>query len=143
MFMRAPARWVTRGLWVVGVAGLAAMTGCQAGYAVDVRNTTPQPVYAQLMEQFDTGTVMRSSVRLGPGDRGGLGPVVAREGRAFVVVDTVPNPGTPVRVPIAIGTTVIEVIQQGNQMSGPLEVRIIGGNPPPAETLAPPPEPGH
>lgn len=142
MNWRAAGRRAATGLIGVGILGCGAMGGCQASYAVDVRNTTPQPLYAQLMEDFDTGPVLRSSARLGPGDRGGLGPVVAREGRAFVVVDTIPNPGTPVRVPLAIGTTIIEVAQVGEQTSGPLEVRIIGGNPPPSQTPPPPPQPG-
>lgn len=118
------------------------MSGCQASYATDIRNTTPQPLYAQLMEQFDKSATVRASVRLGPGDRGALGPVVAREGRAFLVVDTHPNPGTPVTVPLAVGTTALEVIQRGEEMSGPLEVRIIGGNPPPPVELKEPIRPG-
>jgi hypothetical protein len=141
--MHVSARRFGKAIAAAVLVATGVMGGCQAGYAVDVRNTASQPVYAQLMEQFDTGTVMRSSIRLGPGDRGGLGPVMAREGRAFVVVDTVPNQATPVQVPIAIGTTVIEVIQIGTEASGPLQVRIIGGTPPPPETLAPPPQPGH
>ena len=131
----------TASLALLASAALVA-GGCQASYAVDMRNTTPQPVYAQLLEEFDTNTVMRSSVRIAPGDRGGLGPVIAREGRAFVIVDTLPNPTTPVRVPLAIGTTVMEIIQTGNETTGPLEIRLIGGTPPPAQPLPPPPEPG-
>ncbi len=127
----------------LGLVGCAAMGGCQTSYAADIRNTTPQPVYAQLMEQFDQTATVRASDRLGPGDRKGLGPVIAREGRAFLVVDTVGNPGTPVRVPLAVGTTVVEVAQTGDQAAGPLEIRIIGGNPPPAQPIGPPPQPGH
>jgi hypothetical protein len=128
---------------MVGVAACAGMTGCQAGYSADIRNPGPRPVYAQMMEQFDSYATMRSSVRLGPGDRGGLGPVMAREGRAFVVVDTVPSTGTPVRVPLAVGTTILEVTQTGDPASGLLQVQIIGGNPPAAPELPPPPSPGH
>ena len=126
-----------------GVLACAAMTGCQVSYAADIRNSSPQPVYAQLMEQFDQGAVVRASTRLGPGDRGGLGPVIAREGRAFLVVDTVPNPGTPVQVPLAVGTTILEVIQTGDQTTGPIQVRLIGGTPPPTPELSEPPRPGN
>jgi hypothetical protein len=119
------------------------MGGCQTSYAADIRNTTPQPVYAQLMEQFDQGSTVRASARLGPGDRAGLGPVIAREGRAYLVVDTIPNPGTPVTVPLAVGTTTLEVIQPGDQTTGPIQVRIIGGTPPAPPKLSPPPSPGH
>src|SRR5262245_33877814 len=100
---------------LVGIlAGLAgcALGGCQTSYSADLRNTTPQPLYAQIMEQFDNGATARAGIRLGPGDRGGLGPVIAREGRAYLLVDTTPNPGTPVTVPLAPGTTIAEVHQQ-------------------------------
>ncbi len=127
----------------LGLVVCAAMGGCQTSYAADIRNTTPQPVYAQLMERFDEGSTVRSSVRIDPGSRAGMGPVIAREGRAYLVVDTIPNPGTPVTVPLAVGTTVLEVIQRGEAISGPLEIRIIGGNPPEQPVVPPPPTPGH
>lgn len=130
------------GVVSLGLISCAAMSGCQASYAADIRNTTPQPVYAQLMERFDNGSTVRATQRLGPGDRAGIGPVIAREGRAYLVVDTIPNPMTPVTVPLAVGTTTVEVIQQGDQTTGPIEVRIIGGAPPAQEPLPPPPQPG-
>src|SRR5262245_10046281 len=104
--MMTPTATLTRRVALVsltlGLLGCATMsTGCQTSYAADVRNTTPQPVYAQLMERLDSGAMARAAIRLGPGDRGGLGPVIARTGHAYLVVDTTPNPGTPVSVGLA------------------------------------------
>ena len=140
--LRLRRRLVLAGLSLSLLAGVGVSAGCQASYAADIRNSTPQPVYAQIMEQFDNGASPRASVRLGPGDRGGVGPVMCREGRAFLVVDTVPNPTTPVSVGMAVGTTIVEVVQEGKETTGPIQVRVIGGSAPAQTQLPPPPQPG-
>ena len=62
---------------VGGAFGLAAfaLAGCRANYAADVHNTTPQPVFVQMIKNANQpGAAKPMAVlqrRLGPGDRGG------------------------------------------------------------------------
>lgn len=116
----AGARLLAAMVVVAGAAG-----GCVSNYAVDVRNQTPQPLYAMLSEHTDTGAMIRQSKRLGPGDRAAIGPIRAKHGRAFLVVDTNPNPDRPVTVDLQAGTTTCEVTQEGEGTAGPLVVRVL------------------
>lgn len=102
-----------------------AMAGCsKSNYGVDLRNRTPQPVYAQLVERMNSGEQRaRVGARLGPGDRAGVGPVRARTGSVTLIVDTMPNPGVPAMVELAPGTSSIEVTQDGEGTSGPIRLR--------------------
>ncbi len=118
-------------VWVLaGVAACAQLGACQQGnIAVDVRNKTPQPLFAQLSERTaDGGAVLRARERLGPGDRKVLGPVRAQVGRAFIVLDTMPNETVPYLVDLRPGTTLLEVTQEGAGTKGALRVRLLGGS---------------
>ena len=104
----------------VAVGGLA---GCQQNYGADVRNMTPQPVFVQISETMDGGgAALRARERLGPGDRKIIGPVVTRQGRAQVTIDTLPNPQAPVTIPLKPGLNSFNVRQRGDATGGPIEV---------------------
>lgn len=111
-------------LAVAGCVGLLA--GCQAGYSADIRNKTPQPLYAQVVDISTNPSVVRGSTRIPPGSRGGLGPYMIVVGKAILVVDTLPNPSTPRQIPMGEGTTTVEVQQLGDNAAGELDVRLIG-----------------
>lgn len=105
-----------------------ALAGCQANYAADVHNTTPQPVFVQMIKNANQpGGVQPMAVlqrRLGPGDRGALGPIRAsdRAGAVTIVVDTLPNPSRPVMLDLMPGTTFLEVQMDPGSTTGPIRV---------------------
>lgn len=108
---------------VGGAAVLAALAGCQQNYGADVRNMTPQPVFVQITESMDGGgAALRARERLGPGDRKLVGPVRTREGRAAVTIDTLPNPQSPVTLPLRPGTNSFNIRQKGDATGGPIEI---------------------
>ncbi len=117
--MRNPARfwWFggRRSMGLLLAAGVVvAMGGCKADYAVDITNKTPQPVFAQIMRKGGTNGMQGASVRLGPGDRSGLGPVrTEKDHGAYLTVDTLGNPGRPVTMDLAPGAAFVEVQQDG------------------------------
>jgi len=106
----------------VGVGTLAGLAGCQQNYGADVRNMTPQPVFVQITETMDGGAALRARERLGPGDRKLVGPVRTREGRASITIDTLPNPQSPVTLPLRPGTNSFNVRQRGDATGGPIEI---------------------
>ena len=62
-------------------------------------------------------------VRLGPGDRGGLGPVVVASGLVTTFrADTPGNPGRAVIYDLPAGVTALEVSQDGTAANSPLRV---------------------
>lgn len=104
--------------------GLCTLAGCQADYGADIHNKTSTPVFAQLMVKANDRNqpaTLGASRRLGPGDRGAVGPVRAnqRPGSVFLVVDSLPNPSKPVTADLRPGTAFVEVTQEG---SGPLRL---------------------
>lgn len=107
------------------VLGGAALAGCQADYAADVRNMTPQPLYAQIIARYPDTTTVLASQRLGPGDRGAVGPVRTDVGRAVLIVDTLPNPEAPAEVVLRPGTAFVNVRQLGEGTAGPLQLEEI------------------
>ncbi|MBC7835134.1 MAG: hypothetical protein H7Y88_08535 [Phycisphaerales bacterium] len=108
----------------VGTAAaiLAGLGGCRADYGADIRNMTPQPVFAQLYERHDDGVSLLASERLGPGDRALVGPVRVRKGRAGLVIDTKPNPESPVYFDLPPGIGAFNVHQRGEATGGPLMI---------------------
>lgn len=105
----------------------AFMVGChRADVAADVHNTTPQPVFVQIFVKGNQGraATLGASQRLGPGDRALVGPVrqVAHPPGAYVVVDTLPNPGRPVTMDLPEGTSFYTVRQEGDGTAGRLWV---------------------
>ncbi len=104
--------------------------GCQSSpgkivYTVDVRNQTPQPLWAQLWHETDRGAFQLTNQRLAPGDRAGVGPAKGNVGRTWILFDTLPNPSTPVRFDLEFGSTVIEVTQTSEATDAELIVREI------------------
>jgi len=116
---------VRRGLAVAGVVVAGALAGCTTSYSVDLRNQTPQVVFGDAYYVTPQGErVGLGAVRLGPGDRGGMGPFAVRnDALVTVTVDTVPNPQRPAAVDLRPGLNVFEVTQQGEKTAGPLQVR--------------------
>jgi hypothetical protein len=109
-----------------------AIVGCTTGYAADVRNATPQPLYVQVLSRSNEGTQTVAQARLGPGDRRGLGPfTLGQREVVWLRMDTNPNPGRPAEMTLRPGLSVVEVIQgvdqSGSTTAGPLIIRELGG----------------
>jgi hypothetical protein len=118
-------------LSLLGAPLLLVLTGCQATFTADIRNETPQPLFAAIRQRTDDGrNPILAQQRLGPGDRGSVGPVRAPVGRALLVLDTRPNPQGPWTTDLRPGITVFSVTQKGDQTAGPLEVRQVAQTPP-------------
>lgn len=99
------------------------LTGCNADYAVDITNKTPQPVFAKIFRKGGTNGMLAASARLGPGDRTFLGPVRTEKNYgAFLSIDTYANPGRPVTADIVPGTAFIEVVQDGQTADSPIRI---------------------
>lgn len=101
-----------------------ALGACQADYGADLLNTTSGPVYAQLMVKANDRNqpaTLNASRRLGPGDRGTVGPVRAnaRPGSVYLLVDSLPNPSRPASADLRPGTAYITVTQEPG---GPLQI---------------------
>ena len=105
-------------------AGLLGAFGCQADYAADVTNKTAVPLTVALVSRASIGPVSQASKRLGPGDRAFLGPIRNARGRgAYIVFDTLPNPGRPTTVELlADSTSYFEVRLDGDRNDAPLIV---------------------
>lgn len=107
------------------LAPVTALSACQSDYAVDVRNHTAQPIYIELLVRYPSGAVtVNQAARLGPGDRGELGPI--RTGPDNLVsfrADALPNPQRPAWLDLSPGLSVIEVQPGGEQSNAPLRLR--------------------
>lgn len=89
---------------------LVVLSGCQTDYAADVVNKTPQPLFVQLFVKGNTDSSLGASKRLGPGDRGFIGPVRHDKNQgAYLAFDTLGNPARPATVDIGPGTSFFEV----------------------------------
>jgi hypothetical protein len=121
------ARGVRAGVRAGMFAGLAAcalgLAGCQADYAVDMTNRTPQPVYVQIFAKGGDRAVLGASRRLGPGDRALVGPVRTDKGHgAYLQVDSMPNPSRPLSGDLMPGTSYLELIQDGEGTNAPMRI---------------------
>lgn len=112
-------------LLALAVLAAATLTGCKATYSADVRNKTPQPLYVGIYQETDVGNSTLTSERLGPGDRTFVGPVRGRVGRTHLWVDTRPNPGPPIHMPLKEGGVIVEVRQTDPTNQGQLELYLI------------------
>lgn len=104
---------------------LLTLGGCVSTYAVDLRNRTAQPVFAELLARNPGGdlSLVAQGIRLGPGDRGGVGPVSVDAQRPVVLrTDTPGNPGRPAMLELAPGTTAAEVTQEGTTANAPIRL---------------------
>lgn len=105
---------------------LLALGGCTSSYAVDLRNQSSQPVFAELLARSPEGglALVGQPIRLGPGDRGGIGPVSVDARRQLVLrADTPGNPGRPAMLDVTPGTTVATVGQDGAAANSPITLR--------------------
>lgn len=114
----------TRRLLVAALLTTAGMAGCQADYAADLTNRTPQPIFAQIFRKGgSTGAVLGTQRRLGPGDRVFVGPIrTDKPHGAFLSVDSLGNPGRPITMDLRPGTVFLEVQQEGAGPDAPLRI---------------------
>jgi len=110
------------------LVGLAALSGgCQqADFGADLTNKTSQVVFARLhIKPNDPSgqAVIAAEKRLGPGDRGFIGPVrtLAFPG-VFLTVDTYPNSQSPETMDLQPGTSNLEITQQGDAPNAAIHV---------------------
>jgi hypothetical protein len=110
----------------IAVVCVAALGACSTSYTVDAENHTPQPVLVELFAHAPEGgdALIAPALRLGPGDKHGIAPVQMDTVRSvFVRVDSLVRPGNPVAFGLLPGWTILEITQDGDQVTGPLRVR--------------------
>jgi hypothetical protein len=99
------------------------LAACQADYAADLTNRTPQPVVAQIFRKGGNKAVLGTYRRLGPGDRSYVGPVrTDKDHGAFLSIDTLGNPGRPLAMDLPPGTSFFEIRQDGPSPDSPLRL---------------------
>lgn len=118
MFASKQQRGWRKGVLAIGAAAamLAGLAGCQADYAADITNRTPNPMFVQLVTRahgIGEKSVVAANKRLGPGDRSFIGPVRASDkaGSVFVSIDSMPNTAAPFTMDLPPGTTFLEATQ--------------------------------
>jgi len=121
------ARFCSRALIAFSTVLALGMTACTSTYSADVRNQTPQVLFASASFVTPRGERFGlSSVRLGPGDRTGMGPfTVNNDALVSLTLDTTPNPNRPVIVDLRPGLTSLEVTTPSTEAASPLQVREI------------------
>lgn len=94
----------------------ALLAGCKTSYVADVRNDSPEPVYAQLVRNAGAGNnVVVAQERIPPGDRKGVAKYqVPDDWALYLSVDTVGNPGYPQQFNLTPGTTIVTVTKDAN-----------------------------
>ena len=109
---------------IAGLFSLAALSGCQQSYEVDLVNGAAQPVFVELIVLYPNGQVaVHQAGRLGPGDRGELGPVRTNvDNRVSFRADTLPNTQKPMTLDLRPGQTRLRLDQAGDRTAGPLTV---------------------
>ena len=102
--------------------------GCSAGYTVDVRNRTDQPVVASIRQtELAGGSDILAQRRIGPGDRRRIGPVhpdIVRN--VFLEVDFAGNVGRPGELNLNPGLTVVNVHRTEDGSIGGIELEEVG-----------------
>jgi hypothetical protein len=96
------------------------LVGCRAGYEVQVRNMTDQPVTARLYTPGSvTGTpyTLRTG-RAGPGDRTALAANVDYNERVVLEVDFLGNIGYPATLDLDRGLTIVNVRRSDSGAQG-------------------------
>lgn len=110
---------------VIGAGFLACLLGGCTTYMADVRNKTPQPLVAELVcsNPSKPSKALLARQRIAPGDRAGLlRNDLPHDWHVFLQVDTEGNPGTPAKLNLGPGTTVINVTQEGEGQNGALKL---------------------
>jgi hypothetical protein len=116
-----------RGRTLLGAALILAACGlsaCQADYAADITNRTPQPIRANIFRKGGgDNAVLGASRRLGPGDRMLVGPVrTSKDYGAFLSVDSMGNPTRPLTTDLPRGTVYLVIEQDGQGPDAPLRI---------------------
>jgi hypothetical protein len=102
---------------------LLLLAGCQADYAAQITNKTSQPVTAHIFRKGPSQAVLGAMVRLGPGDRGILGPVRTNKGYgAFLTIYPAGSPERPLTVDLMPGDAFYEVQQESDKSDSPLRI---------------------
>ncbi len=120
--MNSGRNWFGRPVKIAGVLLAAAVLGgCKSGYVADVRNNSPEPLYAQLVRAGGAGkNVVVAEERIPPGDRKGVSKYAVPDDWAlYLSIDSVGNPGSPQQINLTPGTTIVTVTKDG---SGKLRV---------------------
>jgi hypothetical protein len=88
----------------------ATLIGCRAGYDVEVRNLTDQPVVARLQSAHTDGAPRYLVTRrAGPGDRATLFTQTGMTERIALEVDFAGNIAYPATIDLSRGKTVVNV----------------------------------
>ena len=104
----------------------AIVVGCRAGYDVDVRNLTDQPVHASLVTPHEDGAPrLLREVRLGPGDRGSMFVQTDAGQPVALSVDFAGNIGYPATLDLSKGQTVVNVTRVDEGSKGRLRLQEI------------------
>jgi hypothetical protein len=117
---------MNRCLTAVALVCAAGLGACSTSYTVDAENHTPQVVQVEMLAHAPEGgdALIAPALRLGPGDKSGIAPVQMDTVRSvFVRVDSLVRPGNPVVFDLRPGWTILEITQDGDQVTGPLHVR--------------------
>lgn len=104
----------------------AVIVGCRAGYDVDVRNLTDQPVQARLVTPFGDGADQTlREIRLGPGNRGSMFAQTDSNQHVALSVDFAGNIGYPATIDLSHGKTVVNVTRVDEGAKGRLRLEEI------------------
>src|SRR5688572_16410306 len=112
------------------IAALAAVSmvlfGCRAGYDVDVRNLTDQPITAKLTIPHTDGApaVLREKY-VGVGDRASLFVQQDTSKPVALVVDFQGNIGYPATVDLERGSTIVNVRRSDEGSRGRLQLETV------------------
>lgn len=118
-------------LTVVLALPLLLLGACTSTYSVEVVNQTNQPVTAEFLARSPEGLLapIGQPIRLGPGDRGGMGPVTLDANRPIVLRANRPGasdaPPNPVLIDLVPGRTGVEIGQDGTAFGSPIVVRTV------------------
>jgi hypothetical protein len=116
MFRSAPAL-------VLPAVAAVLLAGCQAEYAAEVVNRSPQPVYANLFRKGPSQPVLGDSRRVSPGDRTSVGPVGSpSEYGAYLAIEPVSTRSRPATVDLPRGLSSFEIQQDGDAPDAPLRI---------------------
>ena len=86
------------------------LLGCRAGYDVEVRNLTDQPITARLQSMHRDGVPRAiATSRAGPGDRASMFEQVGGTERITLEVDFAGNVGYPATLDLSRGKTIVNV----------------------------------
>jgi hypothetical protein len=111
---------------ICAVAALSALVGCRAGYDVDIRNLTDQPVVAKLTTAHTDGApqVLRHRY-VGVGDRANLFIQRDTSQPVALTVDFEGNAGYPATVDLSRGATIVNVRRADEGPTGRIQLEVV------------------